>query len=87
MAYRQLALHATCWLPLQPQGMPGLPPGINPALLQQLQMQHQMQQQQQQMQQRQMQQMHPNPQQQLSSAQLMAALGLGQGGMPPQGMR
>lgn len=63
----------------------GLPPGITPALLQQLQMQQQglqrphmpppMQQ-------------HPQHQQQLSSAQLMAALGLGQqGGMPPQGLR
>jgi hypothetical protein len=63
---------------------PGLPHGINPALLQHLQMQQQglarpgmpppMQQ-------------HA-PQQQLSSAQLMAALGLAQqGGMPQQGLR
>ncbi|PSC71999.1 hypothetical protein C2E20_4744 [Micractinium conductrix] len=71
-------------------GMPapgGLPPGINPALLQQLQMHHQMQLQQQQQQQQQQQRSPMPPQQQMSSAQLMAALGLAQQGMPPQGLR
>ncbi|PRW39373.1 transcription activator BRG1 [Chlorella sorokiniana] len=72
---------------MMPPGMhggpgPALPHGINPQLLQQLQMQQQglqrpmpppMQ--------------HLPPQQQLSSAQLMAALGLAQGGMPQQGLR
>lgn len=75
---------APCTPCVQPPGMhnPGLPPGISPQLLQQLQMQQQGLQ-------RPMPppMHHPPSQQQLSSAQLMAALGLAQGGMPQQGLR
>ncbi|KAL4440409.1 hypothetical protein ABPG75_003410 [Micractinium tetrahymenae] len=73
---------------MMPPGMPapGIQPGINPALLQQIHLQQlQLQQQQQ----------RPPPMgpppgvnpQQLSSAQLMAALGLAQQGGMPQGLR